>query len=61
MKMVVRCVGCGKMVGFYKSYKVHVLDRTTGTLTGETKTSEYEGKICRQCAIDAGYKVKKLE
>lgn len=56
MKRVVRCVGCGELTRLYGSYAVRVEERTHVTLTGEIKLQEIEGRICKQCAIKAGYK-----
>jgi len=58
MKQITRCVGCGKMVGVYKSYKVKVKERIVGALTGQATEVEYEGKICKECSANAGYKVR---
>ncbi len=58
MKQVVRCVGCSKIVGFYKSYKAMVTETPieNGKRLAETK---YEGRICIKCAKDAGYKIRR--
>lgn len=58
MKQVVLCVGgCNKVVRLYGSYKVHIKERVKVLLTGEVREVEYEGRICRACAEEAGYKV----
>lgn len=58
MKQVVKCLGCDKIVRLYGSFKVRLKDRVKLMLTGEIKEFEVEGKICRKCAFEAGYKVK---
>ena len=59
MKKVTKCVSCDAVVGIYKSYKVHIQDRIKTTLTGEIKEVSYEGRICPECSVRAGYKVSK--
>ena len=59
MRRMTRCMGCGKLVGVYKSYKAHVKDRRKSLLTGGMKEVEYTGRICKDCAIKGGYKNRK--
>ena len=59
MKQIVRCVGGDHFVGYYKSFKVKAIDRVTNPHTGEIKDVSYEGRLCRDCAQKAGYKVKR--
>ena len=58
MKQVVKCVGCDKIVGLYKSYKAMVTETpiVNGVRLAEVK---YEGRICQECAEGAGYKTKR--
>lgn len=57
MKQAVKCVGCGKVVGLYKSYAVMV--RECPVVNGvRLPEVAYKGRICRDCAEGAGYKVK---
>lgn len=59
MKRVVRCLGCSKPVRLYGSFRVKMEEHTKLFLTGETKTEDIVGQLCRDCAELAGYKVKK--
>jgi hypothetical protein len=61
MKIVVRCLGCDKVVRFYGSYSVRLKERTKLMLTGEIKETELVGKLCDECALHAGYKIKGVE
>ena len=60
MKVAVQCLGCGKLIRYYGSFSVRLKERTKVLLTGEVKEQDVVGKICRECAIKAGYKVKDL-
>jgi len=56
MKQVVKCVGCSKIVGLYKSYSVTV---TETPIVNGVRLAEvtYKARICVKCAKDAGYKI----
>ena len=58
MKRVVQCLGCGKITRLYGSLSVRLVERQKSPLTGEIKEVEVKGKICRDCARLAGYKIK---
>jgi len=58
MKQIIRCSFCQNFVAFYQSYKVHVRDFSVAPLTGERKEVEYEGRICKDCSIKAGYRAR---
>jgi hypothetical protein len=57
-KKIIRCLACNEVTKFYGSYVAEIKERTVATLTGEIKEQEVRGKICRQCAVNAGYEVK---
>lgn len=58
MKQVVRCVGCSKIVGLYKSYSVTV---TETPIENGKRLAEvtYKARMCKDCAEGAGYKTKR--
>lgn len=58
MKQVMRCLGCEKVKRVHRSFKVKIVERTKSILTGEIKEVEMVGRVCRDCAAKAGYKVK---
>ena len=55
MKRVTRCLGCNKIKRLNLSYSVKLVDRITAGFTGEVKNVEIVGKICKECAEEAGY------
>ena len=58
MKKVVRCLGCSQVVGFHKSYWVDLEE--TPIISGLRMPSQtVRGKICKECAINAGYKIRR--
>lgn len=59
MKQLVRCVGCNKVVGFYKSYKAMVTETPIDENGKRLAEQKYEGKICIECARRAGYKIRR--
>jgi len=58
-KQITRCLGCHTVTREFggNSYKVELEEHVKNTLTGEIKTTNVVGRICKSCAIDAGYKV----
>ena len=60
MKRVTRCLGCSTVVREQggHSYKVAMQERTTSMLTGKVSVTDVVGRICRECAQRAGYKVR---
>lgn len=58
MKRAIICLGCGKIKRKNESYKVRVERVDKMMLTGEVKRVEYEGRMCRECSRQAGYKVR---
>lgn len=61
MKQAIRCLACDQIRRRNKSYKVNVVEKTKVYFTGEIKEQEIQGRICRDCAESAGYKVRKAE
>lgn len=58
MKVAIRCLNCSQVIRFYGSYSVRLKERTTNVLTGEIKEQDIVGKVCKNCARLAGYKIK---
>lgn len=56
MKRIVFCIACHKPTPYYKSYAVRVRERIVNIL-GEAKEYEYEARLCKACAKEAGYSV----
>ncbi len=56
MKQVVRCVGCSKVVGLYKTYSVMMTETpiVNGVRMPEQK---FKARVCKECAQAAGYKI----
>lgn len=61
MKRIIRCLGCGKTTKFYGSYKAILHEHIKSPLTGEVKKTDMEGRLCRDCGVRMGYKIKKLK
>lgn len=61
MKVAIRCLNCSKVTRLNKAYSVRLKERTTVILTGEVKEFELIGKMCRDCAELAGYKVRRKD
>ena len=61
MKVAIRCLACSKVFRLNKSYLVRIHEKTIASLTGEIKQEEVIGRVCRDCAESAGYKVRKAE
>jgi len=58
MKKLIRCVGCKELTAYYKSYKAKVVDIyiAPGVPRSLAQPDNYEGRICKRCAENAGYK-----
>lgn len=56
MKQLVECAGCGKLIRRYGSLQAEVLR------SGQGNPPVFKERvfICRDCAREAGYKVKKI-
>ena len=66
MKRLIQCLSCNNIIGYYKSYKARLQERTKVFLTGEVKEQDLEGRICKDCNVKARYsagrkKDKKVE
>jgi len=61
MKTVIRCLNCREIMRFSQSYAIKLTQKTKSFLTGEEKEETIFGRLCRDCAESAGYKVKKLK
>lgn len=59
MKKIISCIICGKHRRDGNTYKAQVEVVSKSPLTGEKKTERVIGKICADCANNAGYKVRK--
>lgn len=63
MKKLTRCFECKKLIRFYGSYQVRVMETKPAIVTEdyvvpakeETKTV----RVCANCLNDAGYKIKR--
>lgn len=56
MKRIIFCIACKKPTPYYRSYKVRVQERIVNIL-GEAKEHDYEARLCKACAREAGYTV----
>lgn len=68
MKIATRCLGCGNVVRWHGSFTVKLREtkilpptetKWGGGGSGPLKyEQEFVGRLCRRCALNAGYKVK---
>jgi len=59
MKTVTACLNCKKLRRISDTYKAQAEITTIVPLTGERKKEVVIGRLCGQCAYEAGYKVRK--
>ena len=60
MKQAIRCIGCDTVTRINETYKVNVREVAINPHTGERSKDEFQWRVCRSCAANAGYKVRKV-
>jgi len=62
LKRAIFCLGCGKIKRLSKSYQVKIEGFVKEPLTGNFKElKNIQTRICRDCAKEAGYVVKRTK